>query len=617
MPKVDRQSLKGFIRVIQNNFFMLKYVFKYTPLYAILHIIVQILFGFFDVMWGILIMKFVIDAVTVEKSFELVLLAAGILLVYGSTIQIIAAYMYEIYAPIKIEKLNKAVNDKLYEKVTKLDYSCYSNPKFYNDFVWAASQAEGKANESLNLLADICKSLVTISGIVAVIASLDKIGLIFAGISTIASFVFRIIQNKIGLKQEEDKKPHERKRDYVNRVFYLPDYAKEMRMSKLKENLIDDYVESNKNLKGIIKKYYRKFTILHMLSQFVFVSFLLEGVFLFIISYRAIIMNVISSGDFVALAEGSWTLKWSLENFVNAISGMQEKSIYIEKLRYFLGYENKLVDKPDAMMLPSHMGSLSLKNICFTYEGSEVPVLSEISMEIKHGEKIAIVGYNGAGKSTLIKLISRLYDVTDGEIQYDGHNIKDYKLAEYYKSFGTVFQDYQLFAGTLLENVLMDTQTKEIQKETAEQALEKSGFSEKLHSLEKGLDSDMTKEFHDDGVNLSGGETQKIAISRIFANTNARILILDEPSSALDPIAEYNLNKSMLDAAEDKTVIFISHRLSTTKIADRIYMMENGRIIEAGNHEELMKLNGKYCEMFNLQTSNYSLAEYAMEVLNM
>ena len=244
-----------------------------------------------------------------------------------------------------------------------------------------------------------------------------------------------------------------------------------------------------------------------------------------------------------------------------------------------------------------------IKNVSFRYYGTENNVLKNINITIHSGEKIAIVGYNGAGKTTLTKLLMRLYDVTEGEILLNGINIKEYSIKDYREYFGAVFQDYKLFAGTVSENVMMDT-VKESDKPVILNSLEQSGFSEKLNSFPDKEDTMLTREFDKKGTGLSGGEAQKVAIARVFAK-DCKVIILDEPSSALDPVSEYNLYHSMLNAAGEKSVVFVSHRLSTTRIADRIYMFEKGEIIERGSHDELMELNGKYAQMFNLQAEKY------------
>ncbi|MDE7234596.1 MAG: ABC transporter ATP-binding protein/permease, partial [Ruminiclostridium sp.] len=201
-----------------------------------------------------------------------------------------------------------------------------------------------------------------------------------------------------------------------------------------------------------------------------------------------------------------------------------------------------------------------------------------------------------------------LYHATGGEISISGVNINDYEPKSFHSRFGTVFQDLQVFALPLSHNVLMRKPQNEEERRLVEDSLRKAQFGEKLDSLEKGIDTMVTKEFDENGMGLSGGEAQKIAIARVFAR-KPDIVILDEPSSALDPIAEYKMYQNMLSAAENETVIFISHRLSATRDADRIYMFENGTVIEQGSHAELMALNGKYAEMWKLQAQNYLVGE--------
>ncbi len=240
----------------------------------------------------------------------------------------------------------------------------------------------------------------------------------------------------------------------------------------------------------------------------------------------------------------------------------------------------------------------------FRYNEKADPVISDISLRVKRGEKIAIVGYNGAGKTTLIKLLMRLYDPAQGRIVYHGKDIREFNPKEYRHRIGVVFQDYQLYAASLGENVVMKEAQSRVAEDEVVSALEKAGFGERFRTLPLGLETQVTAEFDKDGINFSGGESQKIAISRAFYK-DADILIMDEPSSALDPIAEYELNKAMESAAKGKTVFYISHRLSTTRDADRIILLENGRIEEEGTHESLLAMNGKYAQMWKVQAGRY------------
>jgi ATP-binding cassette subfamily B protein len=289
-----------------------------------------------------------------------------------------------------------------------------------------------------------------------------------------------------------------------------------------------------------------------------------------------------------------------LRDLLDRIVKSKEHALFVDKMKTFLSYQPKIVG---GNKIPGVFESIELKNVRFAYKETEI--LKGVSLKISRGDKIALVGYNGAGKTTLVKLLMRLYDPTDGEILYNGINIKEYELDAYRACIGAVFQDYKIFASTIAENVLADIDDGTA-RETVLNALKKSTFDEKLESLEKSIDTELTREFYKDGTNLSGGEEQKIAIARVFAKP-CELLIMDEPSSALDPISEYKLNHSISESAADKTVIFISHRLSTTRHADRIYMFESGKVIESGTHDELVaNTGGKYYEIWHAQAQYYT-----------
>lgn len=233
--------------------------------------------------------------------------------------------------------------------------------------------------------------------------------------------------------------------------------------------------------------------------------------------------------------------------------------------------------------------------------------MSNVSFKLNKGETLAVVGINGAGKSTLLKLMLRFYDATEGEVLYNGVNVREYDLATYRNAFATVFQDYKNFALSVYENVMCKPCTDD-EKRLAAQALKDSGAWRKISTLSNGGDTVLTKEFDENGAGLSGGENQKVSTARLFAR-DFEVAVLDEPSSALDPVAESEMYDSLARVTEGKTVIYISHRLSSATLADRIIVLDGGRIIESGTHGELMALGGKYSEMFSLQASNYSSEE--------
>lgn len=278
-------------------------------------------------------------------------------------------------------------------------------------------------------------------------------------------------------------------------------------------------------------------------------------------------------------------------------------SVFIEKIRTFLSHQPQIKD--GTKKVEGNMDTLSLQHVSFSYTPDGKEVLHDINMELKRGQKIALVGYNGAGKSTLTKLLMRLYDPNEGMILRNGEDIRNLKLEEYRSEIGAVFQDYKIYAASLRENVVMDHCTLDKQETyEVEKALYDARFTLTDQKLKYQIETPLTTEFEKDGVNLSGGESQKVAIARTLYRHND-LIIMDEPSSALDPMSEYQLNVALREIAADKTVVFISHRLSTTRDADCIYMMEQGRIIEQGTHEELLRMNGKYSQMWYAQAGRY------------
>ena len=327
------------------------------------------------------------------------------------------------------------------------------------------------------------------------------------------------------------------------------------------------------------------------------------GVTLFLV-FLATVKGTIDFTAVIVMMNATWRLDTAFSDIVYEIVTSTENCLYIEKIKAFLSTENDIVSEEE-LPVDNAPCSLELKNVVFRYTDDGENVIDGVSLKMEPGEKIALVGSNGAGKTTLIKLIMRLYDPNEGEITLDGVDIKKYEVEKYRHNIGVVFQDFNIYAATVAENVAMNTYNGENDGMITE-ALRHSGFGERLDSLEGGIGTELTKEFEEEGINLSGGESQMIAIARAFYKDSG-IIILDEPSSALDPISEYKFNRYMAEAAKDRTVIFISHRLSTTRLADRIIVLEDGRIVEEGEHEELLARRGRYFAMWHAQADKYEL----------
>ncbi len=581
-----------------NIFFFIKLLFSVSPLLVL---------GEF--MWGLLMIlpnnlirvigvKYIIDVVTEGTNLERIFYAVaviGLILVLST---VISWLFREFYWNMERERLYYGLNQKLYDKARSLDLESYDNPEFYNNFILTIESSSGNIQNLLGLVRMYVGHIISLVTVSSVLLTIDPWCLVI--ILTVIC-VFLPISKKVGtlmMERRIDNAKYHRRADYFQRIFYLQDYAKEVRMNNISPLLMDRYNDAADDVINNQKKYWNKISALNCTQKvgvqglgFMFILPLYLG-------YCVLIKGDLSAGDFVATFNGAHAVAMSFQFLtIWALARFSEQAKMIDKYREFLGADFKIKNGGKEVR-KTEPKEIQIKNLSFTYPNNDKPTLQDINLTIKPYEKIALVGYNGAGKTTLTNLLLRLYDATEGEILIDGENIKRATADSHRDRFAAVFQDFQIFSCSLGENVALDIDPDE---ERVWEALKHSGFNKELKN---GINTELLREFDDEGVMFSGGEAQKTAIARAFYK-DCPYVILDEPSANLDPVAEYNLNQAMIEAANKKTVIFISHRLSTTVNADRIYVMENGRIIESGSHQELMDLNGTYAYMFNLQAEKY------------
>lgn len=515
----------------------------------------------------------------------------------------------ESFARPRIIRMTGMMQEEMIKKVVHMDLMCYDCDVYYDDFVVAASQLEEMVLSAIIDLARMGRNVVTVFVLSGLITFIDPVIAIFPVLGFLVNIFSRFRIMKLEYDFGVEKKTIMRRGDYSKRVFYQPEYAKEIKLSHIEVPLEKQFHQAIDETIAISKKYGIRislWSLVNWITVFTLLSMFCVPLYL---GYMALVVKSICLGDVAALNNAQSMVRNRLDAINYCVERIQKAGLFCERFRKFMNYESTIENAKGTAQIPSKQAVLEVKDMSFRYDGAQKDTLRHINMEIKAGEKVALVGENGAGKSTFIKLLMRLYDVTEGSICYGGEDIRHYSTEEYRDIFGSVFQDYQIYAASIQENVLMQ---KAGEKDNAriKDALGQSGFLDRLKTLPKGLQTSLTREFAEDGVQLSGGEAQKVAIARLFAKKERmHIAILDEPSSALDPKAEYELNRNILNKAGDATVIFISHRLSTTRDADRIYMFENGEIIEQGTHQELMELDGQYADMFRCQAKYYQQNE--------
>ena len=582
-----------------NVFYMLGVMFKVSPMLVIGEIIMHILCTLPGRLVSVIGLKFVIDEVSGDGDPKKIIL--GISLILGILIfgDITNALFFELFVHRQREKLDLGIQSLLYKKAASLDLAKYDNPEYYADFILAVENSSDNIRYLLGMVKGYVEEILSFVLIGSLIFTIDPVALV---IVLVSSFIFIPVgryTGKLMVERREKITELHRVGDYFARVFYLPEYAGEIRTSGVFSLLRRRFSESADNIISTQKKYIKKLDKLFFLQETTIYVIGYTLVLTLYIGYKTIVVGDMTAGDFVATFNGAVSLGGGILYFtVYSVRWFTERSEMIDKYRKFLKTDNDICDgehiaecgKPE---------TITVKNITFSYEGNDKNSLDGISFEIKPYEKVALVGYNGAGKTTLTNLLLRLYDVSGGSVEIGGRDIREETVESHRDRFAAVFQDFQIFSASVGENVALSI---EYDEERVWEALKAAGFDKELP---KGLETILLREFDEEGLMLSGGEQQKIAIARAFYK-DCPYVILDEPSANLDPVSEYELNHAMMTGAEHKTVIFISHRLSTTRNADKIFMMEKGKIIESGSHEELMNLNGKYAEMFNLQAEKYN-----------
>lgn len=586
--------------IFKNTAFMLKCAWKSAPLSLLIIYFAYIAENvYYSVVVSVMFLQTALSIIEGNGTFgEFAISMCAI--VFGKVFVDLLAYidMYTVRTKFEI-KCESYINSLIFKKAQEVELGCYENPDFfdnYNRATWVVEK--GGFKRIIEGSAWTIGSIVSIVFLVIYLVSIDPF-LLFFILCPIIVIALRTKKNNIELEKETEMTPYERQKDYTRRTILLKDFAKEIKTTGIFEVVKSRFNNAVAKNIEVINKYGWRIALLEALADFFGEVIPVGGGFGYG-CYRLIVLENLNISDFSVLISAITNTRNKLNQLARYFAMQQKHCLWVQNMRDFLDYEPKL---KGGDIEPGDFESLEFRNVSFRYEGNKKNSLSNISFRIGKGETLAVVGHNGAGKTTLSKLIMRLYDVTEGEILYNGINIKEYDLLKYREKFASVFQDYRIFAMTVAENVLID----EVDEENialAKKALTQSGVYGKIQTLPEAENTLLTREFDDKGALLSGGEAQKVTIARMFAK-DFEIAILDEPSSALDPVAESKMYDSLMEGTKGKTVFYISHRLSSATQSDRILVFAKGELIESGTHDELMELEGEYCRMFTLQASGY------------
>lgn len=601
-PKKER------IPVIPNMKYILGLVWRHERWYLIGSVLAMAINAFSWAFFTVVFMRYLFGETGIDRTFKEAAIFVWIVAVVQSALWAYQTYFWEKQAPVARIRLRYALHRLLFRKAANVDVECYETPEFYGTYTMAANESSDRVMQIVRQVSICVTYSISAAYTVVTMISMAWWSVFFILLPLVGNWLFGPRVNRLYYERDQNRIPFQRRFDYVNRTAFLQKYAGEMRMTRLFEVLEGTYGDAYDGACDNIDKTAPAITFWARIRNMILYPLAFEGMLL-TVAYVTIVHDMVPLGDFVVLSSAIMSAGTMIRFVTNTATDLNKNCLFVQNLKKFLEYDPKIPEDQGGLAVTLPVQTIELRDVSFRYVGQERDALSHVSMTLKSGEKIAIVGFNGSGKSTLVKLIMRLYDPTEGVILLNGVDIREYDLHEYRMLIGAAFQDFAMFSASVLENVML-SRVSEDKREAAIAALRESGVLDKIETLEHGVDTRLTREFDEKGAVLSGGESQKIAVARAFAKASP-IVILDEPSSALDPIAEYMMYETILrlcsecDPQKGKIAIIISHRLSSAALSDHVYMLKEGELVEHGAHKALMAQNGLYADMFRKQAAAY------------
>nr|WP_091289105.1 ABC transporter ATP-binding protein [Amycolatopsis xylanica] len=517
------------------------------------------------------------------------------------TLTAVCQALTQISQSLLQERMTLSIRHQVMRHASELHLSYFEGSESYDMLRQAAQEAPSRPLSMMNSALGLVRTTITFSSMIALLVSVSPLLALVALLAPVPAF---ISQSKYGSRAfwlTVMMSPLKRRMDYLSTLVTTDTYAKETKLFGLGPY----FVERFRQLGAVSYERQRKLTRNRSISStsWGLLSTFVGSAIALYIALEAV-GGRLTLGDLALYTAAATSVQTSVSGLFTAFSGMYENNLYLDTLYRFLATEPEIVAPPKPQRLPSTVeGHIVFDGVSFSYPGADEPALDNVSFEIKPGETVAVVGKNGAGKSTLFKLLCRLYDPTGGRILLDGVDIREFDPDELRERMSAMFQDYVTYQGTAAENIGLGDLNHLEDRELIEDSARRAGASDRIERLPSGYDSPLGRWF-DQGVSLSGGEWQKIALARAFIR-NAPILLLDEPTSALDAQAEHDLFARLRELAAGRTTLYISHRFSTVRQAEKILLLELGKLAESGTHDELMAQGGEYAKLFTLQAAAY------------
>lgn len=591
--KVKQRSL------VSNILYVIQHMKKWLPESIGLIFINSIAVAIAPFIW-VIVPKLIIDAIDDKASTSHIMLILGCTLVIASIVYFSKEACIGVYR-MKMSRIRMLFGLELHDKAMNLDYHHVENVDTQNA-LHRASRTTSNPNQGLGgvmvNLFSIGGYLLGFIGYMGIIFKLHPVVLLYLLLSVSVLYMRKNKANDYQIQREDDLRPDERKFRYLARVMTDFEFGKDLRIYQLKEMLLAKMLHLNEKTEKVQKEVAHRFLKVELLDCVLVL--IRDGIVYGYITYLTL-NGHLSFGDFILFTGTISGFAIWMQELMKMITQLKLTARYVDDYRDYMEIDgNRVISNPEKCPT-GELHDISFQNVHFKYPGSEKVVFDNLCLDIPAGQKLAIVGTNGAGKTSLIKLLTGLYRPDSGEIRISGTDITKIPLAEHYHLFSVVYQEIKPLAASISENV---ASTEAPDEALVWDSLRRAGLETKVKSLNNDIQTPLLKVIHDDGIELSGGENQKLALARALYK-NGPIVILDEPTSALDPIAEKGIYESFGDMIGNRTAIFISHRLSSTKFCDKVIYIDDGKIVEYGSHDELMTLGGHYAHMFNLQAQYY------------
>lgn len=511
--------------------------------------------------------------------------------------------IYNMVLRLSGELVTNHIKLKILNKTKEVDMASFDMPEFYERLENASREAGARPISILQAVFNIVSTMISLVSFIIILAAVTPLApvaiIVFSVPAAIISFIYRKKNFEYMRRRSKDR----RQMQYYNELMINKDIAKEVRMFGLADTFIECYKETfSRYFSGIKKLIYAE----NGWSMGISLVSSAVNCTLFLYIAKQVYNGIIQVGDYTLYTGALQSIAGSVSALISTVAMIYEGTLFIDNMIAFMSEVptvRPILDKP--LTVKRHVPhTIEFRNVSFRYPGCDNYVIKNMNLFLDKGETAVLVGLNGAGKTTLIKLLTRLYDPTEGVVLLDGEDIRKYDTKELYDMFGIIFQDFGKYAFTAGENIMFGQVDKGYEENDIKNAAFMANANDFIERLPDGYDTSLMRYFEDNGIELSIGQWQKLSIARAFYG-DSDFLILDEPTASLDAIAEQEIFTQFEKLRQGKTTIFVSHRLSSATTASKIIVIENGELVEMGTHKELMDMKGKYYTLFSTQAKRY------------